>query len=159
MPELQNPLRTRVQVFEKGGRRVGVFIGIFRNQTWNSKLVTSVNQLASDDNPDWKLFVRGVAQVEFSGDPLVVETGVVDGLGIRIVAWRWYWINGVSTSSGPLAKTQQMIARLQGKDDTSAWIAIYSEANVSTDDATKMLEEFMRDMGGPLERSLRITTQ
>ena len=157
-PELQNPLRTRVQIFEKDGHRVGVFIGIFRNQSWQSKLVTSVNQLATYENPDWKIFIRGTMEIEFLGGPLVVDTGLITGHGFRVLAWHWYWVDGVATANGPLAKSLQIRRLLRGKDDTAAWIALFSDANMSNEIANHTLEEFMRDMGESLQRALLVTT-
>jgi len=157
-PELQNPSRVRVQSFRKGGLHVDVFIGMFQNQTWTSKLVTSVNQFADSDNPAWSQINRGRAVTEFAGGPLEVKTGVVLGRGARVVAWQWYWIDGASIGGDVRAKFQQMLVRFQGKDDISAWIAIFARGDTSADLATKSLEEFMRDMGGSLERALRATT-
>jgi len=131
---------------------------MFQNQTWTSKLVTSVNQFVGSDNPAWSQIDRGRAVTEFAGGPLEVKTGVVLGRGARVVAWQWYWIDGASIGSDVRAKFQQMLIRFQGKDDTSAWIAIYARGDTSADMATKSLEEFMRDMGGSLERALKATT-
>ncbi len=158
-PELVNPLRERVQSFEKGGRKVDVFTGIFGNQTWASKLVTSVNQLVHSDNPNWALAARGTAATEFAGKPLQVGTGTVLGGGIRLIAWRWYWIDGFSTSSDIRAKIQQLGSRLRGQGDASAWVAIYTRSEPAIDPAAGTLDEFMREMGGSLERALRLTTK
>ena len=157
-PELQNPSRVRVQSFEKAGLRVDVFVGIFQNESWTSKLVTTVNQFADSDNRVWSQIDRGNAVTAFAGAPLEVKTGVVIGRGSRIVAWKWYWIDGASTASDARAKLQQILNRVRGRDDTSAWIAVYSKGDASADVATKALEEFMHDMGGSLERALRMTT-
>ncbi|OGT80376.1 MAG: EpsI family protein [Gammaproteobacteria bacterium RIFCSPLOWO2_02_FULL_61_13] len=159
-PELRNPSRQRVQTFEKAGRRVSVFIGTFHAQTWTSKLVTSVNELVSSDNRNWSLAGRGIANTEFSGKPIEVKSGVVIGRGERIVAWNWYWVDGTATASDIRAKINQMLMRFGGRDDTSAWIAIYTaNEDVSTNTGRKVLDEFLRDMGGSLERALRLTIQ
>ncbi len=158
-PELKNPRRVRMQSFEKNGSRVEVFTGIFENQTWNSKLVSSVNQFVDSDNPNWSLADRGRAHTEISGKPLELKTGVVLGRGDRILAWQWYWIDGASIGSDIQAKFRQLLARIQGRGDSSAWVAIYTKANASPDAATRVLDEFMRDMGDSLERAIIISTQ
>jgi exosortase A len=158
-PTLTNPSRQRVQSFEKSGRRVDVFVGLFQNQTWASKLVTVVNGFALQENPRWSLAVRGTANISFSNQPLQVETGIVLGNGMRILAWRWYWLNGSATASDSRAKMAQLVARLRSLPDKSAWVSVYADATVSPTEAAALLEEFMRDMGASVQQSLTATTQ
>ena len=158
-PELSNPSLLRVQVFEKAGRRVSVFVGIFRNETWESKLVTVSNQLAGGDKSSWNLADRGIVQTEISGLPLEAKTGVILGRTGRVLAWHWYWINGVSTASDLNAKFQQLLTRLHGVHGGSAWVAIYTSANESSEVSSKLLQEFTRDMGGALENALFRTSK
>ena len=158
-PELSNPSLLRVQVFEKAGRRVSVFVGIFRNETWESKLVTVSNQLAGGDKSSWNLADRGIVQTEISGLPLEAKTGVILGRTGRVLAWHWYWINGVSTASDFNAKFQQLLTRLHGVHGGSAWVAIYTSANESSEVSSKLLQEFTRDMGGALENALFRTSK
>ena len=158
-PTLTNPSRQRVQSFEKDGRRVDVFIGLFQNQTWSSKLVTVVNGFALQDNPRWNLAVRGTAKIEFADQPLNVETGLVLGSGTRILAWRWYWIHGVSTGSETQAKIAQLLARLRSLADTSAWISVYADATASPSEAAALLDQFMRDMAPSVQQSLVATAK
>jgi EpsI family protein len=158
-PTLTNPSRQRVQSFEKGGRRVDVFVGVFQNQTWASKLVTVVNGFAGQENSRWSLAIRGKANTIFSNQPLDVDTGVVLGNGMRILAWRWYWVHGTATASDSRAKMTQLLARLRSQPDTSAWISVYTNATVSAAEAEVLLDEFMRDIGTSVQQSLTATTQ
>ena len=81
------------------------------------------------------------------------------GRGDRILAWQWYWVDGIFTGSDTRAKVHQLLARLQGRDDFSAWIAIYSRADATPDAAAKGLAQFVREMGDSLERALIMSTQ
>jgi len=153
-PALTNPTRERVQSFQKNGSQVEVFIGNFQKQAWDSKLVTSVNRFVDSENPNWSLAERGIAHAEISGKPLNPKTGVILGRGVRILAWQWYWINGVFEGSDTKAKAQQLLARIGGRSDASAWIAIYTKTNLSTDAGISVLEEFARDMGDSIDRAL-----
>lgn len=159
VPAVKNPSQERIQSFEKAGRQVDVYTGIFQNQTWASKLVTSVNRLADSENSNWSLVDRGRVHAEISGRPLDVKSGVLLGRGDRVLAWHWYWIDGIFTENDTQAKFQQLLARLHGRGDTSAWIAIYTKANASQDAAAKTLEEFARDMGSSLEHALIMTAE
>ena len=154
VPELNNPSHVRVQSFEKGGRRVSVFVGVFQNESWSSKLVTTVNQLASGERSNWSLAERSVALTEISGRPLEAKAGVVVGGGNRVLAWHWYWIDGVSTGNDLRAKLQQLFIRLRGARARPAWVAVYTVANIAPETSSKLLQEFMHDMGGSLESAL-----
>jgi EpsI family protein len=158
-PTLTNPSRQRVQSFERDGRRVDVIVGVFQNQTWTSKLVTVVNGFALQDNPLWSLAVRGSTKIEFAGQPLDVETGVVLGGGVRILAWRWYWIHGTSTANDAQAKIAQLLARLRSLADTSAWVSVYADATASTAEGAALLDQFMREMGPSVQQALVATAR
>jgi EpsI family protein len=158
VPELKNPSRIRVQSFEKGGRRVSVFVGVFKNESWNSKLVTVANQLASGERSNWSLAERGVVWTEISSHAFEAKTGIVVGARDRVLAWHWYWIEGVSTSEDLRAKLQQLFIRLKGSPVNSAWVAVYTVANTAPEASSTLLQEFMHDMGVSLERALgRVT--
>lgn len=158
-PELNNPSQVRVQTFEKGSHRVSVFVGIFANESWSSKLVSAANQLAGGGKSNWSLAERGVAHTEIAGKPLDMETGIVLGGRGRIVAWHWYWIDGVSTGNALRAKFEQLLIRLSGGRTTSAWVAIYTVAETASESPSNLLQEFTRDMGGALQSALVKTTK
>jgi EpsI family protein len=153
-PELNNPSQVRIQTFEKGGQRVSVFVGIFANESWSSKLVSASNQLAGGGKSNWSLAERGVALTEIAGRPIDAQTGIVVGGQVRIVAWHWYWIDGVSTGNGLRAKFEQLLIRLKGMRTTSAWVTIYTVAGTASESRSTLLQEFVRDMGGALETAL-----
>ena len=158
-PTLVNPTRERIQTFEKDGRRVDVFIGLFASQTWSSKLVTSVNHFIPAESAHWTLVYRGDETTTYLGKQLEVKAGNIIGGGQRIAARQWYWIDGTSTGIDTQAKLEQLRSRFNGKDDISAWVAIYTVADPAQDTAAGTLNEFMRDMGPSLERALIQTIQ
>lgn len=154
VPEISNPSQVRIQAFEKNGQRVDVFLGLYQNETWESKLVSASNQLAGAGKSNWSLADRGVALTEMSGISLEAKTGVILGRTGRVLAWHWYWIDGVATGNDLRAKLQQLLSRFQGVPAASAWVVIYTGANVSSDVSSRLLQDFMRDMGGSLENAL-----
>ncbi len=46
-PAYRNPTLVRHQTFVKDGRRVGLYVGYYRQQSQESELVTSTNQLVA----------------------------------------------------------------------------------------------------------------
>lgn len=159
MPEVRNPSDTRIQSFEKNGQRVDVFVGVYQNETWDSKLVTVSNRLAGADNPNWSLADRGTAVADISGTRLNVKTGVVLSRSSRVLAWHWYWIHGLSTGNDLRAKLEQLMLRLERLQTAPAWVAIYTNANVSTEVSSKILRDFMHDMDGSIESALARTVR
>ena len=157
IPTLVNPTVERVQYFEKNGRLVGVFVGIFAGQTWRSKLVSSVNNLIAPESARWSLVERGTQMATYLEKPLQVKTGVILG-GSRIMARQWYWIHGVSTSNDIQAKMEQLRARLEGRTDVSAWITVFAIVDSTKETTSVTLDEFTRDMGVALEKALALST-
>ncbi len=158
-PTLVNPTRERVQTFQKNGRRVDVFVGLYVDQSWSSKLVTSVNHFIPAESARWTLVQRGNETAVYLGKPLEVKAGGILGGGQRIAARQWYWIHGTSTGVDTQAKLEHLRSKLNGKEDISAWVAIYTVADSTQEIATGTLNEFMHDMGESLERALMQTTQ
>lgn len=156
-PTLVNPAAVRVQSFDKTGRRVDLFVGIFENQTWSSKLVSSVNQFGASESNYWKVIDSGITQTPYLGRSLVVKTGVIRGDQMRIDARQWYWIDGAVTANDVKAKLIQLERRLGGQPDVSAWVAIYASNDSSPNGNAAVLDEFLRDMAPSIESSLRET--
>ncbi len=154
-PALANPRQDYRKTFERNGQRVEIYIGIFKNQTWKSKLIGSANQWVSAETSSWSLVERGMAKTQFLGQALDVDTATVQGAGQRILAWRWYWIDGEPTASVAYAKLLQLRARLGRRDDVSAWISIYTPVNDGAiTDAATALSDFVRSMDSALAHSL-----
>ena len=145
VPLVLNPRQVQVQSFIKDRKRVTVYAGIFQKQSWNSKLVSSVNRLAETDDPSWKLIARGNTLTKIGGETVSVGTGIVVGHGERILAWHWYWMPHNQTSSNLSAKLDHLWSRLMGNDDTSAWVAVYTDANDSSAIAAESLANFLRE--------------
>lgn len=158
-PTLVNPTLERVQSFEKNGRRVDLFIGIFANQTWSSKLVTEVNSFFESEDGRWSLVDRGITRAPYLDGSMDVKTGTLLNAGSRLMARRWYWLYGTSTSDDVQAKLQQLRARFNRREDVTAWITVYSPVDRSVDETSAAMDEFMLDMGRSLERALVQTTQ
>ena len=158
MPKLVNPSRERIQFFEKNGVKVGFYIGVFANQTWNSKLVSSVNHLVAPESTRWSLVSQGVHETDYLGRTLQVKTADILG-GSRIMARRWYWTYGTSTANDIKAKIEQWRARLDGRANVSAWLVVCAVVDSSPDETTRAMDEFMREMGPSLERALEQSTR
>lgn len=158
-PETHNPTGERVQSFEKSGRRVQVYTALFLRQHWNAKLVSEVNRLADADTPAWRVIDGGRAPISLESRRLDVKRGIVAGNGGRLLAWQWYWLDGEPLAGDLETKVRQLMARLAGRGDAGAWVAVYAPLETTPDAAAATLDEFVRDMGEALQSSLVAATQ
>jgi exosortase A len=69
-PSFVNPATEREAWFRNGTREVGAYVAYYRNQGYESKLVTSQNQLVRTSNHRWNQVARGVREFDRDGSPL-----------------------------------------------------------------------------------------
>lgn len=154
IPEIRNSDAMKSQSFSKNGRQVTVFFGMYAKESWDAKLVSVTNRLAGSDGSKWSLADRSVSRAEFSGRALDTKTGIVLGRGQRILVWHWYWVDGHATATDLSAKALQLLARCRGIEPKSVWVAISTDATGSSDEANKVLREFVRDMAPSMANAL-----
>ena len=140
--------------FAQDERRVGVFIGYYRQQDYDHKLISSGNELVKSSDRAWLRVSEGGRGTMLAGQPLAVRTAELRGPGEqRIVVWYWYWINGRLTVSDHVAKAWQAFDRLLGRGDSSAVVILY--APKTTDGGEVALESFLASIGAGIDASLR----
>jgi EpsI family protein len=151
-PELQNVAATTLESFQKDGRTVDLFIGMFNEEDWNAKLVNVNNRFVGPGTP-WALASRSVATTHFAGRNLAATRALIEGPDSRIVAWQWYWVDGVSTGSGLEAKLAQLRSRFTKGGQKSAWISISVRAD-ATPGSESTLQTFLAEMGPAIDQTL-----
>jgi exosortase A len=155
-PRLNNPAAVIAQSFEKHSRRVSVHLGLFERPTLDSKLTSGRNRLLEPDglNPQWKLAGQGFAQAHWAGSTFDVRTGVLVASERRLLAWHWYWVDGIATTSPTRAALLQILARLRGRSEVCAWISAYTAVGDEPSAATRALQEFVADMSTSIGQTL-----
>ncbi len=158
-PRFENYSASTQSTFENGGRVAGLFLGYYRNQDQQRKLVSSTNVLVASVDPLWARVGSGKREIMFNQQALTVRTAQLRSSGnARMVVWQWYWINGHWTASDVLAKVYTALSRLTGKGDDSAVIIIYAlQHQAGEADAT--LEAFAGAAGSIIESTLRQTRE
>jgi len=133
---------------------VGLYIAYYQSQNYERKLVTSVNVLATSNDPFWQIVTSNSARATFGwGEQRVLEAELLNKQGDtdhRYLIWQWYWINGRLTSSDIEAKWLTAWAMLTGNGDDSAAIILY--APIAT--AGNALPAFANEHGAEILRSL-----
>jgi len=154
-PTLHGAVQTRVQSFERDGARVTVYMGFYRDQQQGSELVNSMNRLVTERGA-WVLIGHGGATARFGEEPVAVRTASVRRGEERLRIWHWYWLDERVETSDTRAKISLALDRLLLRTDTSAWMAMF--VNAETDAAgDRALSAFARDMGPALQAALAET--
>lgn len=147
-PAFQNPAAKFNNSYASQGNAVGLYLGYYRNQTYERKLVSSSNVLVVSQDPYWAQVTSGSRKVAFGDKQLAVRTAELRGTATdpinaeRLVVWQLYWINGTLTASDYLAKVYGAYDRLMGRGDDSAVIIVYTRKD-QPGDAEAVLESFL----------------
>lgn len=147
-PAFQNPAAELNNSYAHQDRTVGLYLGYYRNQTRDSKLVSSSNALVVSNDPHWAKVASGIKRVTFGGRQFDVrtaelrrvDTGQADAE--RLVVWQVYWISGTLMTSDYLAKAYGAYERLLGRGDDSAVIVVYTRKDQGVAGDT-VLESFL----------------
>lgn len=163
-PAFQNPASELHTAFSDRGNTVGLYLGYYRSQNYQSKVVSSENQLVRSQDPYWARVGSGSARVELLGAQTPVRTaelrpaGNLEGQSSsqRLLVWQLYWINGRLMTSDPLAKAYAGLLRLLGQGDDAAVIILYAPKE-QPGGGQAALERFAREHGLAIRNTLEAT--
>lgn len=158
-PRFSNPSVELHSSYLNGDNWVGLYIAYYRNQNFESKLVTSTNVLVTSESPSWQVVTSGSYPVAIAESNRNIRTSEIrtkqNSLDERYIIWQWYWINGRLTSSDFEAKWLTALSILSGSGDDSAAIIIYApKAN-----AAISLPSFANDSVSEIYRALAEASQ
>lgn len=158
-PRLQAPSATLTQRFEKDGKHVTLFIGIYRNQRQGLELINSMNKLARQIESPWVVLAETKPTVTFGQDQVSVNSALAGQGEQALMVWQWNWIWGRPTINEPWGKVTLAIDRFLARSDTSAWVAIYAGDDHNGKLAHAMLVAFASEMGPAIEKVLLEVTE
>lgn len=155
-PRFQNYSASTQATFENDGRVAGLFLGYYRNQDQQHKMVTSMNVLVTSDDPVWSKVSGGTSEIAIDQKALKVRTALLraHSSSARLVVWQWYWVNGHWTASDVLAKVYTTVSRLTGSGDDSAVIVLYTLQR-KAGEAEGTLDAFARAAGPVITAALQ----
>nr|WP_295080142.1 exosortase A [uncultured Roseateles sp.] len=152
-PAYENPVAVLQASYAKSGEApVGLYLGYYRHQNFNSKLISSNNVLVTSKDPGWSQVASGSREHASPGYTLRVRTAELrrkemghEGLpGSRLRVWQLYWINGRLLTSDWQAKLYGALDRLLGRGDDAAVLVIYADPSLTSPDEA-LLVGFARD--------------
>ncbi len=155
-PRFQNYSASTQATFESDGRVAGLFLGYYRNQDQQHKMVSSTNVLVTSDDPVWSKVSAGTSEVAINQQALTVRTALLraHSSSARLAVWQWYWVNGHWTASDVLAKAYTVVSRLTGSGDDSAVIVLYTLQH-QAGEAEATLEAFAQAAGPAIVAALQ----
>ena len=160
-PVFKNPSVEFNSAYANGGPPVGLYLGYYRDQDYDRKLVSSNNVLVTSTDLTWSHIAGGARQVMFGPQRAAVRTAelrrlsaVPPGKSDRLVVWQIYWINGTLTANDYLAKIYGAVYRLLGRGDESAVIVMYVEKD-QPGGADAALASFVQANYGAIDALLR----
>ena len=163
-PAFQNPSAELFQGAVQDGKRVGVYIGYYRSQTNERKLVSSVNQLVAYFDKQWAEVAAGGGSLSWGEGAVPVRTAelraslVGDASAPRLSVAQVYWVNGRFIASDAMAKIHGAMSRLMGEGDDSAVVILYTPT-AGPGDPRQTLASFAQANGALIEASLKQTRQ
>jgi EpsI family protein len=114
-PHFLHPQAQLKQIYAKDGRRVGLYIGYYRNQREGSQLVSSQNTLVVSDNKEWGNIGEMHRIIVVANERIPLIEARLRGRSAQLLVWRWYWVDGQYVVNPYWAKLLQAKSRLLGR--------------------------------------------
>lgn len=159
-PAFDNPSARINAGYALGDQRVGVYVGYYRQQNYDRKLVSSQNVLVTSKDPVWAEVTATSRAITFDNQPVTLREAELRQLatttGERLTVWQVYWVNDTLTASNARAKLQGALQRLLGRGDDAAVVVLYT-AKGTGDEGARRLQTFVQANGAQLLQVLRTT--
>ncbi|HMO46558.1 MAG TPA: exosortase A [Rubrivivax sp.] len=155
-PGFVNPSATAFSAQDLEGRRVWLWVGYYRQQNEERKLVSSINRIAAEDK-GWAQAGSGLRPAA-DGLPAWQRFELRRGQGLetvsssRLEVWQQYWIGGRWTTSGVRVKLWQAMDRLLGRGDDGAVVLLATAADGHAD---ALLQKFAQARLGAIGAALQ----
>jgi exosortase A len=147
-PAFQNPSAELSITYTASGRDVGVYIGYYRQQDYERKLVSSTNELVKSTDPGWHTTgPAGSEALKVGNQLLTVRSTELRGSSLagapeqRLRVWQLYWVGDRLTANDYLAKIYAVGDRLLGRGDDAAVVVLYTDER-EMGDARALLRSF-----------------
>ncbi len=159
-PAFANTAAQGNALYRLAGQEVGLYLGYYRHQSVESKLVSSENVLVRSQDTQWAQVSSGSHGMAWQQQQAMWRTGELRSLGqtaeARLNVWRIYWVNGTLTSSDALAKAYGAWYRLLGRGDDAAVVIVYTRKTAG-EAGDSVLEAFLQANGVVVQQVLERT--
>ncbi|MEO7127830.1 MAG: exosortase A [Rhodoferax sp.] len=164
-PAFHNPSAEFNRSFMRQDHTVGLYVGYYRHQDYDRKLVSSNNTFVTSKDSEWAQVASGDRIVDVDGKTVSARFADLRGANqlsqvgaSRMLAWQIYWINGRLTASDYAAKAYSAFYRLTGRGDDSAVIIVYTRKD-QAGGAETVLQSFLSANYAAIDELLLKTRQ
>lgn len=114
--------------FVQASGPVGLYLAEYLRQNAQAKLIATTNILAPVDSKGWTKIQESDMEVDVQGRRLQIRSTTLrfGNTDSRLLVWHWYWIGGRVTHNNYWGKAYTALARLSGRGDAAALIAVYT---------------------------------
>ena len=136
-------------------REVALHVFHYQGQQQGAELINSQNVLVSSTDHTWGLVAEAERATQIGGEGRTVIEAEIRSPGDRLLVWYWYRVGGEETVSRYRAKWLEAKARLLGRGDASALVALVARADPDRRAAETRLADFAKAGGAVIAASLR----
>lgn len=157
-PHFLNPGTRINQAYAEDTRRVGLYIGYYRNQRQGAELITSLNALVNSGNHAWGKIGETRHTLIINNEEISLIESKLRGRSTQLFVWHWYWVDGQYTVNPYWAKLLQAKSKLLGRGDDGAVVIVYTELGTDGTDgkaAAGRLQDFVSAMLPAVTKSLQ----
>ena len=133
------------EAFQRDWYRVGLSIRYYRNQSNNSKLVSSANVLIPEKSDEWRILGRTTrGEGSDAGFVRIVETQMQNKAGRNLLVWQTYWIDNTFSINPYFVKALQARSKLLSNGDDGAAILVYAPFSEKPEEARLAMRPFLK---------------
>jgi exosortase A len=156
-PGFQRPNAIASRSYRSDGRTVSVWVGYYRHEDYDRKLVTSTNGLVAGRDSGWAQVSSASKDANLTSGSVTFRTADLRASNapnfsnvLRLRVWQVYWIGGRFTASDVRAKLLLTFDRLTGRGDDGAVILLSTlvnngERTVTGDEAESTADDALAD--------------
>lgn len=133
-PAYKNPSLDMNAAYVGAGTVVGLYLGVYQQQSRGHALVSSDNVLVQSKDLRWSVVASGSKSVWVGDQAMTVRVSELRRADLSdsidrgsLLVWQINWVNGTVTHSDYLAKAIGAFNRLMGQSDDAAAIVIYTQ--------------------------------
>lgn len=156
MPQYAGHRGVLTRSYAKGDARIDVYLAYYRAQSESNSLISSTNTLAASGNQLWRISAQGTMALSWDGVETAFQRTELAGNSARLLVASVFWIDGRVTTSPSMAKLLLAFARLRGRGDDAAFIALATPKQERERDIAH-LRTFVQEMSPAIAAALEAT--
>lgn len=136
-PSWANPSAEYRNAFGQSQDQVGLYVAYYQNQNPTRKLISSTNMLVQYQDENWLTISQSKVELLLGDQRQTARSAEIvqksGSIPVRLLVYRWYWINGHLTSNDIEGKLYTALNQLIGRGDRSALIVIHTQNDAGAD--------------------------